>query len=414
MKKKCAMKPEILYVTHRVPWPPDRGDRIRTWNILKHLSRSAAVDLICLADEAVTDETRAALSRVTRRLAILPHAGKKRFVQGALSLAVGRTVTEGLFHCRNLSITVRQWAQQANYAGAMASSSGIAKYVMPPILDDVQKVWIDLIDVDSQKWIDYASSSSLPMSMIYGLEGRRLRKLEQHLAEKCDRLLVVSEAERQLFNDFCPTAPIQAIGNGVDTDYFVPADRKVTPRSCVFVGVLDYLPNSDAVRWFSQHIWPEVRKKFPDAVFRIVGKNPTTDVLALNDIPGIEVVGPVPDVRPWLHKSACVVVPLRIARGVQNKVLEAMACGRALVCSSSPLKGLSLEPGLHLLQADTVQEWLDALTTVFEDQYRAEELGMAASAWVQINHRWKACLEPLAELTFTDSEASDSEVGVES
>lgn len=408
------MQSEILYVTHRVPWPPDRGDRIRTWNILKHLAKSATVDLICLADEPVTQDTRDALARVTRRLAIIPHAGKKRYIRGALSLAMGRTVTEGLFECRNLSLTVRQWAQQSNYNGAMASSSGIAKYVMPPILQDVSKVWIDLIDVDSQKWIDYAASASVPMSVVYGTEGRRLRKLEQHLAETCDRLLVVSEAERQLFHDFCPTGPIQAIGNGVDTDYFVPADRKVTPRSCVFVGVLDYLPNSDAVKWFSQHIWSEVRKKFPDAVFRIVGKNPTPEVMALNDIPGIEVVGPVPDVRPWLHKSACVVVPLRIARGVQNKVLEAMACGRALVCSSSPLKGLAVEPGLHLLQADTVAEWVDALTTVFEDKYRTEELGMAASAWVQINHRWKACLEPLGELTLVDTEASSNELEVES
>lgn len=408
------MKSEILYVTHRVPWPPDRGDRIRTWNILKHLSKSATVDLICLADEPVTQETRDALARVTRRLAILPHSGKQRYLRGALSLVTGRTVTEGLFHSRNLSLTVRQWAQQSSYVGAMASSSGIAKYVMPPILNDVKKVWIDLIDVDSQKWIDYAASAKMPMSVVYGVEGRRLRKLEQQLAAKCDRLLVVSEAERQLFNDFCPTGPIQAVGNGVDTDYFVPADRKVTPRSCVFVGVLDYLPNSDAVKWFSEHIWSEVRKKFPDAVFRIVGKNPTPEVLALNEIPGIEVVGPVPDVRPWLHKSACVVVPLRIARGVQNKVLEAMACGRALVCSSSPLKGLAVEPGLHLLQADTVQEWVDALTTVFEDKYRTEELGMAASAWVQINHRWKACLEPLAELTLADSEPCSDEVEVES
>lgn len=408
------MNPEILYVTHRVPWPPDRGDRIRTWNILKHLSRSADVDLICLADEPVTEETRAALSRVTRRLAIIPHSGRKRYIKGALSLAIGRTVTEGLFDCRNLALTVQQWAQQSQYTGAMASSSGIARYVMEPILDDVPNVWIDLIDVDSQKWIDYAASASLPMSVVYGMEGRRLRKLETRLASECDRLLVVSEAERQLFNDFCPTAPVQAIGNGVDTDYFVPSDRKVTPHSCVFVGVLDYLPNSDAVKWFSEHIWSEVRARFPDAVFRIVGKNPTSEVLALNDVPGIEVVGPVPDVRPWLHRSACVVVPLRIARGVQNKVLEAMACGRALVCSSSPLKGLAVEPGLHLLQADTVDEWVGALTTVFEDQYRAEELGMAASAWVQINHRWKACLEPLSELTVVDAEQPLREVEVES
>lgn len=347
-------------------------------------------------------------------MAIIPHSGRKRFIRGAISLGLGRTVTEGLFESRNLSLTVRQWGQESNYVGAMASSSGIAKYVMPPMLENVDNVWIDLIDVDSQKWLDYSTSASLPMSILYGMEGRRLRKLEQHLAQKCDRLLVVSEAECQLFKDFCPTGPIQAIGNGVDTDYFTPSKQNVTAKSCVFVGVLDYLPNSDAVKWFSHNVWSEVLKKHPDAVFRIVGKSPTPDVLSLNDLPGVDVIGPVPDVRPWLHKSACVVVPLRIARGVQNKVLEAMACGRTLVCSSSPLKGLAVEPGLHLLQADTIQEWVDALTTVFDDAIRAEELGMAASAWVQINHRWKSCLEPLEELTLEDHDQHSNEVEVES
>ena len=120
--------------------------------------------------------------------------------------------------------------------------------------------------------------------------------------------------------------------------------------------------------------------------------------MALNELPGVEVVGPVPDVRPWLHQSECVVVPLRIARGVQNKVLEAMACGRPVVCSSSPLKGLNVDPGLQLLKADSVDEWVGGISEIFDDRCRAEELGMAASAWVELNHRWNACLEPLIEM----------------
>lgn len=392
------MKPRVLYITHRVPWPPDRGDRIRTWNILKFLAKNADVDLICLADEKVTPETRRALEEVTSRLAFVPHTGRRRFVRGALSMMSGRTVTEGLFESRFVRSVVRQWSINTTYTAAMASSSGIARYVLPPHLKVCGRVWIDLIDVDSQKWLDYASSAGFPMSKIYGIEGERLRRLESELADQVDRLLVVSEAERELFRGFCPNGPVQTVGNGVDTEFFAPLQTETVPQSCVFVGVLDYLPNSDAVRWFSNEVWPKVRQRFPQAAFRIVGKNPTAEVKELNRLPGVEVVGPVPDVRPWLHQSECVVVPLRIARGVQNKVLEAMACGRPVVCSPAPLKGLAVEPGLHLLEADDPDDWVRQIGDVFENRCQADELGLAASAWVQLNHRWNACLEPLIEM----------------
>jgi glycosyltransferase involved in cell wall biosynthesis len=186
---------------------------------------------------------------------------------------------------------------------------------------------------------------------------------------------------------------------------------QVTPQSCVFVGVLNYLPNSDAVRWFCDNVWPQVRRKFPQSVFRIVGKSPTPEVEALAERPGVEVIGPVPDVRPWLHSSNCVVVPLRIARGVQNKVLEAMACGRPVVCSPAPLKGLQVEPGLQLMKAESVDGWVRSISSIFEDRCRAEELGMAANAWVQLNHRWDSCLEPLIELI--DAGCSEPEHGIE-
>ena len=382
------------------------------WNILKYLSERADVDLICLADESVTAETRSALTKVSDRLAIVPHAGKARYLRGAMSLACGGTVTEGLFESPMLQAVIRQWQQTAQYTAALASSSGIARYIHKPILNSACRVWIDLIDVDSQKWLDYSASASFPMSLIYGMEGRRLRKLETELAAKSDRLLVVSEAERQLFQNFCDNAPIQAIGNGVDTEYFCPMSAEVTPHSCVFVGVLNYLPNADAVKWFARSIWPLVRKRYPDAVFRIVGKSPTAEVQALNELPGIEAVGPVPDVRPWINGSSCVVVPLRIARGVQNKVLEAMACGRPIVCSPAPLNGLAVEPGLHLMQADSIDEWVSSIASVFDDKCRAEEFGMAAGAWVQLNHRWGSCLEPLCEMI--EARTPEREIEVES
>ena len=259
------MKPRILYVTHRVPFPPDRGDRIRTWNILKFLARHAEVDLLSFADEPVSRETRAALERVTRRHAIVPLRDRGRYLRGAVSMLRGRTVTEGMFDSGLAKSVIRQWGLTAQYSAALASSSGIARYVQQPILRAAGRIWVDLIDVDSQKWLDYSGSVSLPMSLVYGVEGRRLRKLEIRLASEVERLLVVSEAERQLFLEFCPDAPVHSVGNGVDIEHFVPTGQSVQPHTCVFVGVLDYLPNSDAVRWFSLSVWPMIRQRFPHA-----------------------------------------------------------------------------------------------------------------------------------------------------
>ena len=392
-------KPRVLCVTHRVPFPPDRGDRIRTWNVLKFLTQRAEVDLISLTDEAVCDETRQRLERITGRLAIVARGSLQRYSAGVWSALQGHSLTEGFFgdgECRRL---IRDWNSTRPYAAVYASSSGIAPLVLSPDAALSARVWIDLMDVDSQKWLDYSKSSGLPMSAIYRLEGQRLRILEKLIAQQADRLLVVTDAERQLFHSFCESAPVQAVGNGVDLDYFIPAETRATPMSCAFVGVMDYRPNIDAVCWFAENVWPQVRRRYPESVFSIVGKSPTPEVRALSGCDGIHVTGPVPDVRPWLAKAACIVVPLRIARGVQNKVLEAMACGRPIVCSPTPLQGLDVEHGQQLLAAETPSEWMHQLSTVFDNPTRAAELGKAARDWVARNHRWESCLEPLTELT---------------
>lgn len=389
------MRPSILYMTHRVPWPPDRGDRIRTWNVLRYLSTRANVDLACLADEPVSEETMAELRRVTRRLAVIPHSGKKRYVTGLVSMLTGRTVTEGLFDCASMRTVLEDWSESEEYDAVMASSSGIAKYLKQDYLTRPAQ-WVDLIDVDSQKWFDYSKAARFPMSLIYKLEGKRLRAVEKSLAKRCDQLLVVSEAERDLFRSFCRTDKIAAVSNGVDSIYFAPSKNvQVDECSCVFVGVMNYKPNADAAIWFVRNVWTQIRERYPNAVFRIVGKSPTAEVQALAAVPGVEVTGSVADVRPWLHRSTCAVVPLHIARGIQNKVLEAMACGRPVICSPAPLRGLAAEPGLHLLQADAADEWVDAVSGVFADRNLQQELGMAGAAFVQLHHSWDQCLSHL-------------------
>jgi polysaccharide biosynthesis protein PslH len=392
------MKPRVLYISHRVPLPTSRDDRGRTWNILKFLSERAYVDLACLADQRLTDASMSALQSVTRRLAIIPHGGPLRYVHGALSLATGGTVTEGWLDSKRLATTVRDWNIATRYTAAMASSSGMARYVQKPFAPSVERVWIDLSDADSQKWRDCAKSSRFPISWGYRLEARRLRQQELTLAGTTNRMLVVSGAERRSLLDVCPDALVHAIGNGVDSKFFTLVKHDIIPHSCVFVGDLDDPLNSESVRWFAKTVWPKVRQRFSDSTFRIVGTSPGTNTLELSALPGVTVVGPVADVRPWLNESSCVVVPSENASGIQNKVLDAMACGRPVVCSASALKGLRVEPGLQFLHANSSDEWVNSITTVFNDPNLASELGIAASAWVQIHHLWDACLEPLNEM----------------
>ena len=393
------MTKRILYVTHRVPYPPDRGDRIRTWHVLKYLAGRADVDLVCLADEPTSDTTMQELRQVTHQLAVIPHAGRSRYLRGAFSMLCGRTVTEGLFDSPKLAAVLQQWNKSITWDAVMASSSGIARYLFPPFVRADVKRWVDLIDIDSQKWLDYAKASRFPMSMVYRTEGHRLRNVERNLAETCDRLLVVSAAERDLFLSFCPTDRIAAVSNGVDYHYFAPQpETHCEPHSCVFVGVMNYRPNADAVIWFARTIWPQIRQRYPQSKFYVVGKSPTPDVQALQSIAGIQVTGSVPDVRPWLMRSTCVVVPLRIARGVQNKVLEAMACGRPVVCSPEPLKGLAAESGTHLLKADTPDEWVTAMSRIFDAPQLQTQLGTAAVSWVKRQFSWDAALAMLNEL----------------
>ena len=167
---------------------------------------------------------------------------------------------------------------------------------------------------------------------------------------------------------------------------------------CVFVGALDYKPNIDGVIWFCRTIWPRIRAIKPNAIIKLVGREPTADVRALGEIDGVEVVGTVPDVRPYLSDAAVAVVPLQIARGVQNKVLEAMAMGKAIVASPEPIVGLQAEPGVHLVRAATPDEWVERVTELLDDADLRAEIGTAGMAYVNAYHRWEQCLEPLGRI----------------
>jgi sugar transferase (PEP-CTERM/EpsH1 system associated) len=265
-------------------------------------------------------------------------------------------------------------------------------------LRDVPAV-IDLIDVDSQKWLDYAEADRGPRAWLYRTEGRRLRRLERGLADWARAVTLVSVAEAELYRQSCPGASAHAISNGVDLDTFRPDPGPTTvEQGCVFVGALDYRPNVDGACWFSREVWPEIRRLHPRATLALVGRRPTAEVRRLAREPGIEVVGQVPDVRPYVARAAVALAPLRIARGIQNKVLEALAMGKAVVASPRALVGLQVEPGVHALAASTPREWAEAVSGLLSDESLRRRLGAAGRVYVEEHHRWETCLERFGAL----------------
>jgi len=227
---------------------------------------------------------------------------------------------------------------------------------------------LDMVDVDSDKWAQYAPTLRWPLSWVYAREGRKLAEWEARVAQDFDATLLVSNDEAALLQQRAPQAKsrIGAFENGVDADYFSPARDYPNPyapgvRGVVFTGAMDYWPNIDAVAWFADRIFPAVREAVPSAQFAIVGSRPTEAVVSLARQPGVIVTGSVPDVRPWVAHAACAVAPLRIARGVQNKVLEAMAMARPVVASAQAAEGIRAEAGRDFIQAQGEAEFAQAV-----------------------------------------------------
>jgi sugar transferase (PEP-CTERM/EpsH1 system associated) len=390
-------RPNLLYVVHRTPFPPDKGDRIRAFHLLRHLSRQCAVHLAFLADEPVPTSTSEALHSYCARVKGVPLTGGLRWPRAGFSLACGRTISEGAFWSPRLASIVRGWAKETRFDACLASASSVAAYLRLPELGNAPAV-VDLMDVDSQKWFDYAAASRPPLSWLYRVEGDRLRRLERSIAGWARAVTLVSEAEAELFSRICPTGDARAITNGVDLDYFRPVETAGAEDGCVFVGALDYRPNVDAACWFCDEAWPEIHRRRPGLRLRLVGRRPVPAVRRLGAIPGVEVVGQVPDVRPYLTGAAVAVNPLRIARGLQNKVLEAMAMGKAVIASPQALAGLGRGENAPVLCARTAGEWIEMVGDLLDRPEMRGRLGVESRRYVEKHHDWERCLRPFQPL----------------
>ncbi len=383
----------ILYLTHRAPYPPDKGDRIRNFHLLRTLAKHGRVWLGSLTDEPVAPENLAALQALCERVAVVPNGRFRRWLHAGASLLSGKSLSEGLFAERQLRRILRSWRRETRFRAAVVSASSLVPYLRMRELATTPAI-VDLVDVDSQKWLDFAAASSPPKSWLYRWEGQRVRSLERALPGWTRAVSVVSRVEADLYEAFAGAGTATVATNGVDLDYFSPGPEG-SNLECAFVGAMDYLPNIDGAVWFTREVWPAIRARHPSAQFRIVGRKPAPAVAALAAMAGVTVTGSVPDVRPFVASARVVVAPLRLARGVQNKVLEALGMGKAVVATPAAMAALQTEPGKHLLKAAAASEWIEAVCGLFADPERCRDLGRAGRRYVEEHHQWDNCLEPL-------------------
>jgi sugar transferase (PEP-CTERM/EpsH1 system associated) len=387
---------DILFLAHRVPYPPDRGDKIRGFNLVKYLSTKKRVHLIAFADDPKDLKQKGGLAKFTGNRSIVWRA-KSQVVAGLQALMSHRPLSLTAFDNDALRASVENILARHNIDTIFVFSSQMAQYLPPR---PRQRVIMDFVDMDSAKFAAYAKGAKGPMRWMLAREARLLMAHEKAIAARADASLFVSEAEAELFRKRTGADRVHVIENGIDTDYFDPhaTYKRIDAMGSliVFTGQMDYRPNIEGVTWFAETMLPHVRLKHPDARFMIVGRNPTDAVKALGKLPGVGVVGEVADVRGWLAQAAVVVAPLKLARGIQNKVLEGMAMARPVVASAAAAQGI--DHGGTIRVGTTVGEIAEAVEQLLSDRRAAAELGLAARQQVIERYSWEARLAPLDEV----------------
>ena len=384
---------KVLFLTHRLPYAPNRGDRIRAFHIVRSLASRCDLELVSLVHDA--DE----LSQVPRveamgvRVTAVQVPRLRNLAIGAVQLAGKRPLTHILLDAPDLRGTIRTIVSQRPPDVVLAFCSGMARFALEPPLSEFPLV-VDLVDVDSQKWLALSESTTWPKSWIYEREAEHLAEFERRLAAAASEVFVVNERERKLMLTVAPESNVAVVPVGVDVEPLLPRVPPERRPRVVFCGVMNYAPNVDGVRWFARDVWPLIRARRPDARFAIVGSNPVASVRRLHSPEqGIEVSGTVDDVRPYLWESAVSIAPLFMARGVQTKVLEAVAAGLPAVVTSAVFEGLPSAIRSACRVADTAEAYAAAAVGVL-NMTPADRRQLAQSAdLAQLG--WDAQLRPL-------------------
>jgi sugar transferase (PEP-CTERM/EpsH1 system associated) len=400
----------VLFLTHRVPFPPDRGDRIRAHHLLKALARRGPVHVGCFA-EGENSAAEAALAEIAASYCIAPRT-KPLPLAGIEAVLAGKPVSLTAFHSRQLETWVGETIAHRDIEAIVVFSGQMGQYVPA---DFAGRVVIDLCDVDSAKFASYAENGE--RVWLNAREARLLAAEEERLGQRADATILISQAEAAIYRSRLrkpAQVNVQVIGNGIDAAFFDPAAAAPHPVLAgqpgphfVFTGQMDYRPNEQAALWVIEALLPLLRARFPEAVFHIVGRNPTAKLTAHDGASGVRVWGEVPDVRPFIAAADAVLAPLLIARGVQNKVLEAMAMARPVVLTPDAATGIAATDGEHwLVSPPDPQAMAARIEALLADPEGQARMAAAARRFVLDHHGWEAMLAPLGALLGEGREAA--------
>ena len=398
----ASEKEPLLFLVHRIPFPPNKGDKIRSYHLLQFLAEHYRIYLAAFIDDPQDEQYRDKVSEYCVKSCLErlnPLLAKIKSLTGLVS---NKALSIPYYHSSSMQQWVNEVVEQKQIKKVLIFSSPMAQFV-EHLPDNILKI-MDFVDIDSDKWKQYCKTHKGIMSWVYAREARQLFKYEKQIAQQFNASLFVSQQEAQLFKKLYPTVSEKVFGisNGVDTEYFSSSKAFVSPykkhqKVLVFTGAMDYWANCDAVIWFAKKIYPALYQKDQNYRFYIVGSRPTEAVKALDAISGVMVTGRVEDVRPYIQYAQLAVAPLRIARGIQNKVLEAMSMGKAVVATPNAIEGIELPDNLKQTVSDTETGIRQHIIALADNNVR-ENIEKQSRQWIMEHYSWQSTLNPLLSI----------------
>lgn len=378
--------PRLLFIAHRIPYPPNKGDKIRSYNELLFLSRHFEIDLVCFYDNAKDQVYVPKLKAFCRSVHIFKRGPILKLIRLTTGFLQRMPLSVALYNHDGLREKLNHLKQECDYRHVFIFSGQMAQYVSGAILS---RTVIDFCDVDSHKWDNYADRMPFYFQWFYRLEAKRLLAFEKIHSRQSKAAIFITESELKLFCDQGGDGNLLSLANGVDTGFFAPRDQTPIPFRILFTGAMDYFPNEEGVAWFAEEVFKPLKEKYSELEFVIAGSNPTPKVKALARITGVTVTGFVEDMREEQAKASIVVVPLRIARGMQNKVLEAMACGKAVVVARKAMGGIHAADGRDLIIADEAEDFKNGIEKLLNSPSLIRSMGLAAREYIVQNFSWE-------------------------
>ncbi len=401
-------KPSLVFLCQRIPYPPIKGERITSYNLLRHLVRDYRVSLGTFIDDEADVSGIPTLRGMVEDLHVEFIRKPWAYARAFPRWLNGDPLSFALFRSRGLDRWLDRVEADRPPVAVVTHSSNISAYAVDKFRrrtgTEPRRV-LHFADVDSEKFVAYAGLASGPKRWLLATEARRVRREERRLTAAADAVAFVSDEEADMFRSILAfhRDRVVTLPNGVDSATFSPDHYPEAPTngaqsSIVFTGAMDYLPNIHAVTWYAREVFPRIRASVPGVRFTIVGTRPTREVQRLANDDAIVVTGRVDSVAAYLAAAHLAVAPLQIARGIQNKVLEAMAMAKPVVVSPGAMTGIAARSGEHLICAETVSEWVEACIDLFVDHEKASRLGRNARQLVLERYTWDAQFARLDQL----------------